>query len=266
MKRLGLSFGKDVATGGAGRQAVSHGQRTRRCALILQLVEEGKVDLDARASEYVKGIAHSDQYTVRQLIQHMSGLIATDAIGPAEALLEATHTSLQFEPGTGFLYSSPGYYMLGVIIEKVTGVPYTQALHERLLDPLGLSNTLMDEIDPFPIRRTRNRIPRYAQFGRVALVIGTGDDRRHPVRVLRRALVVGRSPFHGGGPGEVGCGVLRDDRRRERGDARPGDQLPRPGVPVRRAGHLPLLPLLEGGRPPRRGPLGPLRPLRGDGI
>lgn len=147
--------GKDVATGAAltadKLYPTASVTKTFTAALILQLVEEGKVDLDARASEYVKGIAHSDQYTVRQLIQHMSGLIATDAIGPAEALLEATHTSLQFEPGTGFLYSSPGYYMLGVIIEKVTGVPYTQALHERLLDPLGLSKTLMDEeIDPLP--------------------------------------------------------------------------------------------------------------------
>ncbi len=119
--------------------------KTFTSALILQLVEEGKVDLDARASEYVRGIAHAQDYTVRDLIQHTSGLMATDAVAPADALLAATRTPLEFEPGTGFLYSSPGYYMLGLIIEKVTGVPYTQALHERLLDPLGLVNSHMDE-------------------------------------------------------------------------------------------------------------------------
>lgn len=119
--------------------------KTFTAALILQLVEEGKVDLDAKVSSYVRGIAHSDQYTVRHLIQHMSGLMATDAVAPAEALLAASRTPLAFTPGTGFLYSSPGYYMLGLVIEKVTGVSYTQALHERLLDPLELRGTLMDE-------------------------------------------------------------------------------------------------------------------------
>lgn len=119
--------------------------KTFTVAVILQLAEEGKVDLDAKVSRYVKGIAHSDDYTVRQLIQHASGLMATDAVAPADALSAATRTGLAFEPGTGFLYSSPGYFMLGLVIEKVTGVPYTTALRERVLDPLGLASTAMDE-------------------------------------------------------------------------------------------------------------------------
>ncbi len=119
--------------------------KTFTAALILQLAEEGKVDLDAPVARYVPGIAHDGNYTARELIQHRSGLMATDGIAPAEALLAASHTPLAFEPGEGFLYSSPGYYMLGLIVEKVTGVSYTRALHERLLDPLGLDSTLMDE-------------------------------------------------------------------------------------------------------------------------
>jgi D-alanyl-D-alanine carboxypeptidase len=119
--------------------------KTFTVALILQLVEEGRVDLEAKASEYVRGIAHSDEYTVRHLIQHTSGLIATDGVGPGDALLAATRESLLFEPGTSFTYSSPGYFMLGLIIEHVTGMSYTEALHERLLDPLHLDHTQMDE-------------------------------------------------------------------------------------------------------------------------
>jgi len=141
--------GNDVATGSPidpGRvYPTASVTKTFTVALILQLAEEGKVDLDAKASKYVKGIAHSGDYTVRQLIQHRSGLMATDGVAPDEALLAATRAPLAFEPGTGFTYSSPGYFMLGIIIEKVTGVSYTQALHERLLEPLGLSDTLMDE-------------------------------------------------------------------------------------------------------------------------
>jgi len=71
--------------------------------------------------------------------------MATDGVAPADALLAAGRTPLAFTPGTGFLYSSSGYYMLGLVIEKVTGVPYTTALHERILDPLGLTGTHMDE-------------------------------------------------------------------------------------------------------------------------
>lgn len=123
--------------------------KTFTVALVLQLVEEGKVGLEERVSRYVPGIAHSGDYTVRQLIQHSSGLMATDGVSPADALLAAGRTPLAFTPGSRFLYSSPGYYMLGLVIEKVTGVSYTHALHERLLDPLGLASTAMDEeIEP----------------------------------------------------------------------------------------------------------------------
>lgn len=119
--------------------------KTFTAALILQLAEEGKLDLDAKASQYAPGIAHSSEYTVRQLIQHTSGLMSTDAVAPADALYAATQEDLAFQPGTGFLYSSPGYFMLGLIIEKVTGASYTQTLRERLLEPLGLTQTFMDE-------------------------------------------------------------------------------------------------------------------------
>ncbi len=127
------------------RYPIASVTKTFTVAMILQLVEEGKVGLDERASHYVTGIAHSGDYTVQQLIQHTSGLMATDGVAPAAALLAATRTPLAFAPGTQFLYSSPGYFMLGLIIEKVTGLPYTAALHERLIDPLGLSATRMDE-------------------------------------------------------------------------------------------------------------------------
>lgn len=119
--------------------------KTFTVAVVLQLVEERKVGLDERVSRYVPGIAHSGEYTVRQLIQHTSGLEATDGAAPADALLSAGRTPLAFRPGSQFLYSSPGYYMLALIIEAATGVSYTTALHERLLGPLGLNGTLMDE-------------------------------------------------------------------------------------------------------------------------
>jgi len=119
--------------------------KTFTAALILQLVERGLVSLDDPLSRFVPDFPGAEAVTVRQLIQHTSGLIATDGIAPREALQLAAEAGLLFEPGTQFTYSSPGYNMLGLIIEQVQSVSYTEALHQQLLGPLGLEATFMDE-------------------------------------------------------------------------------------------------------------------------
>jgi CubicO group peptidase (beta-lactamase class C family) len=123
--------------------------KTFTVALVLRLVERGLVDLDAPAGDYLPDFPPAQYFTVRQLIQHTSGLIVGDAL-PYLSLLEAAEAGLQFEPGTASLYSRAGYYLLGLIIEETLGRSYTQALHEELLEPLGLSETNMDEeVAPF---------------------------------------------------------------------------------------------------------------------
>ncbi len=118
--------------------------KTFTVAMILQLVESGDISLDDRLSSFFD-FPHGDAITIRNLIQHTSGLMATDDVPANIALEAATEVGLSFEPGTGFEYSSPGYFLLGLVIEKVVGKPFTVALHQRLLDPLGLRNTFMDE-------------------------------------------------------------------------------------------------------------------------
>lgn len=123
--------------------------KTFTTALILQYAEEGRLSLDDRASKYVPNIAHSGDYTIRNLIQHTSGLPPTDGVDPRDALAYATEEPLLFEPGDAFTYSSPGYFVLGLVIEKLAGTTFTQALHERLLNPLQLYASQMDEeFDP----------------------------------------------------------------------------------------------------------------------
>jgi CubicO group peptidase (beta-lactamase class C family) len=119
--------------------------KTFTAAIVLRLAERGLLSLDDPLSRFVPDFPQADLIPIRTLIQHTSGLIATDATSPHDALDAATAEGLQFEPGHGFIYSSPGYYLLGLVIEQVLSVNYTQALHQELLDPLGLAATVMDE-------------------------------------------------------------------------------------------------------------------------
>jgi len=149
------SAGRDVEHGGGIAPdrvfPIASVTKTFTAALVMQLVDQGKLTLDDPLSRFVPDFPHSRDITVRNLIQHTSGIMSTDGVPPAEALREAAEESLQFEPGTEFEYSTPGYFLLALIVEKVLDRPFTSALHEYLLDPLGLSDTHMDEeLDPLP--------------------------------------------------------------------------------------------------------------------
>ena len=61
-----------------------------------------------------------------------------------EFIKKYASNNLEFEPGSKFSYNNSGYFLLGAIIEKVTGLSYEQALKEKILDPLGMTNTGYD--------------------------------------------------------------------------------------------------------------------------
>ncbi|MBP2478922.1 D-alanyl-D-alanine carboxypeptidase [Crossiella equi] len=124
-------------------------------AVILQLVDEGKVVLDAPVERYLPGVVRGNGYdgnriTVRQLLQHTAG-IARDATNPQAApgggyeLRELVRAGLAnkpvFEPGTGWQYSNVGYFIAGLLVEQVTGTPIREAVTARIIQPLGLTST-----------------------------------------------------------------------------------------------------------------------------
>ena len=124
-------------------------------ALILQLVEEGKMRLDAPISAYLPDYPAEPgrRITVRHLLTHTSGLPnytslpgfmqdrARNPYTPAELIGLFSGLPLEFEPGSQFRYSNSGYIVLGALVEAVTGRPYDEVLQERLLTPLGLADT-----------------------------------------------------------------------------------------------------------------------------
>lgn len=126
--------------------------------VVLQLVGEGRLDLDAPVSRHLPGLV-DDRITVRQLMQHTSGLydyaqaLPLDPAGfpgmrfktwnPHELVTISTSRPLDFEPGSKWSYSNTGYVVLGLLIEKITGRPYQQAVEQRILKPLRLNDTVL---------------------------------------------------------------------------------------------------------------------------
>jgi CubicO group peptidase (beta-lactamase class C family) len=125
--------------------------------LVFQLAQEGKINLDAKITDYLKDYRSDTgaKVTVYQLLTHTSGIPnwETDAAYAEKAknrympdYFVKTYLSgdLAFEPGTKFVYSNGDYFLLGRIIETVTGKSWEENLRERILKPLGMSNSGVD--------------------------------------------------------------------------------------------------------------------------
>ena len=117
-------------------------------ALVLQLVEEGKIKLDGKLTDYLTDYRKDtgDKVTIHQLLNHTSGIpdyknVSSNPYGAAEFVKKHVSGDLEFEPGSRYKYNNGGYSILGAIIEKVTGKSYETVLHERLLKPLGMTDS-----------------------------------------------------------------------------------------------------------------------------
>ncbi len=127
-------------------------------ALILQLVEEGKVKLDGKLSDYLPDYRKDtgSKVTIHQLLNHTTGIpsytnrsdfmaeISRDPYSVADFVKKFASDDLEFEPGTKFSYNNSGYFLLGAVIEKVTGKSYADVLTERIFKPLGMTNSGYD--------------------------------------------------------------------------------------------------------------------------
>jgi len=130
--------------------------------VVLQLMEEGSIDLDTLIGTYlpedlVARVSFGDQITVRMLLNHTSGIaewltedviaqIAEDLsiVWDVERLLDiAREQEPFFLPGAGLAYSNTDYTLLGAIIEAVTGNWWGDEVRTRILDPIGLNDTVV---------------------------------------------------------------------------------------------------------------------------
>jgi len=127
-------------------------------AMIMKLVEEGKLSLDDSVQKHVPTFPKKKHpVTVRNLLNHTSGIRSYTSQKDRwrkvsrldlshEKLLDVfAKEPLQFAPGTRWHYSNSGYYLLGMIIEKVTGTTYQKHLRRAITAPLGLAHTHFDD-------------------------------------------------------------------------------------------------------------------------
>lgn len=130
-------------------------------ALILQLVEKGKIKLDGKLSDYLPYYRKDvgEKVTIHQILSHTAGISNyTDKpeflkddpekkVEPKEFILARCSDDLIFEPGTDWAYSNSGYFILGAVIEEVTGKKYGDVLQENILVPLGMTNSGYENSD-----------------------------------------------------------------------------------------------------------------------
>jgi CubicO group peptidase (beta-lactamase class C family) len=130
-------------------------------ALVLQLVEQGKIKLDGRLSDYLPDYRQDTgrRVTVHHLLTHTSGIpsytaqpgffenVSRNPYKVGEFVKKYASGDLEFEPGAKFSYNNSGYFLLGAIVERVTGKPYEQVLKESILDPAGMKDTGYDRHD-----------------------------------------------------------------------------------------------------------------------
>jgi CubicO group peptidase (beta-lactamase class C family)/tetratricopeptide (TPR) repeat protein len=130
-------------------------------AAILQLVERGKMSLDAEIQTYVPYYPKQKwPVTVRQLLVHLGGGqtgsgIGPDYVAPRDVVARIATFPIQNEPGVKFDYQTSGYNLLGAAIEEVTGKPLGQYLRESIWMPLLMNDTRMDSVRELIPNRVR---------------------------------------------------------------------------------------------------------------
>jgi CubicO group peptidase (beta-lactamase class C family) len=126
--------------------------------LTLQLVEQGKLKLEGKISEYLPDYRQDvgNKVTIHHLLTHTSGIpsytsqpgflenVSRNPYKVDEFVKKYASGDLAFEPGSKYSYNNSGYFLLGAIVERLTGKPYEQVLKENVFDPVGMKNTGYD--------------------------------------------------------------------------------------------------------------------------
>lgn len=136
-------------------------------AAVLQLVEEGKLDLDADLTTYLPDYdTQGRRIPLRRLLDHTSGIKGYTEMPmfgefmvrslPRDSLVARFQAEpLEFEPGMAMIYNNSAYFLLGLVIEKASGIPYEEYVEARLFQPLGMTRSSYCDHQAMVERRAR---------------------------------------------------------------------------------------------------------------
>ncbi|MFJ3727036.1 serine hydrolase domain-containing protein [Streptomyces sp. NPDC090045] len=139
--------------------------KTFTVTALLQLVDEGKVGLDDPIGKYIAGVPNGDLITLRQLAEMRSGLfnysedegffkaLTSDPrrpFTPQELLAYSFKHPVLFAPGAQFYYCNTNLILLGLVVEKVSGIPLADYIDREVVRPAGLRHTLFPTGAEFP--------------------------------------------------------------------------------------------------------------------
>jgi CubicO group peptidase (beta-lactamase class C family) len=121
-------------------------------AAILKLQEQGKLSVQDKLAKYIPDFPRGDEVTLHHLLTHTSGIhsytdkpgffdTVTKPVTPAELINSFKHDPYDFDPGKKWRYDNSGYFLLGYIVEKVSGQTYGDFLARTFFEPLGMTNT-----------------------------------------------------------------------------------------------------------------------------
>ncbi len=120
-------------------------QFTATCVMLLQ--QDGKLNVDDPLSRFLTGFPNGDKITIRNLLNHTSGLadyldlLDVNSLSLPKILAAVEKAPLRFAPGTRYEYSNSNYVLLGIVVSKVSGMPFDAFLSERIIVPLQLHST-----------------------------------------------------------------------------------------------------------------------------
>lgn len=161
-------------------------------AAMMRLVDQGKVDLDRSVTDYIPEFTMADErykdITVRMLLNHSSGLMGStygngflfddaDTQAHDTLLADLATQTLKADPGAFSVYCNDGFTLAEIVIERVSGMSFTDFIHQEITGPLGMAHTktMQDDFDRSSIVRTYNpSAPEQETPTDAVNIIGTG--------------------------------------------------------------------------------------------
>jgi CubicO group peptidase (beta-lactamase class C family) len=234
---FGVSIGGEqaIGPGGDGVFRIASVTKPFVAALVLTLVQDGLVDLDAPVTDYLPELSlPSRPVTLRELLSHQAGLehewstpLADfgDGDDALERLARGAPVAAPVEPGRWFSYASAGFYLAAAIVQRVTGTTFEAVMQERILDSLDLRHTSFEGDATLEYPRARraggglySNVPDLLAFAE-HLLGGAGPLTREALDAMATPQVAAPEGWYG-----LGLGIREVGGRRilEHGGSVPG--------------------------------------------